>query len=324
MGRRRRLPVRLGGALLRVGLLALAVLAPGCGGGSSESAAGGAGQPTSGGTLAIALPEGPRELDPLLASTRADLLLVRQIHEPLIESLAGPYGDVRRLPGLALSAHPSADRTIWRLRLRQGVRFQDGTRFNASAVLENAQRWRTTAEGKALLPGLVAADAPSPDLVRFIFDRPDAELPKQLSSPRLGVVSPRAVRSPRTLARGERTGTGAFELRERGPTGVLIARNTEWWGTEHQLGPALDQVQFRVVRGAAQRLMLLRRGEVQVAERLGPAQVARLRRDPLLTELPGPGGTGLGLERSVRGIETAGEIPTLSGVWLTRIGTAAG
>jgi peptide/nickel transport system substrate-binding protein len=324
MGRRSRLPARLGGPLLGAAALALAALAAGCGDGSSESAAGGAGQPAAGGTLAIALPEGPGQLDPLLARTRTDLLLVRQIDEPLIESLAGPYGDVRRLPGLALSAHPSADRTIWRLRLRQGVRFQDGTLFNASAVLENARRWRTTPEGRSLLPGLVAADAPSPDLVRFIFDRPHPRLPKQLSSPRLGIVSPRALGSPHALAQARRTGTGAFELRERGPTGLLIARNTAWWGSQHQLGPALDQVQFRVVGGAAQRLALLRRGEVQVAERLGPAQLARLRGDPLLTELPGPGGTGLGLERSVRGIETAGEIPALSGVWLTRIGAGAG
>jgi peptide/nickel transport system substrate-binding protein len=272
------------------------------------------------------LAEAPRTLDPLLARTRAELLVVRQINEPLIENLAGPYGDVRRLPGLALEAHPLADKTIWRLTLRQNVRFQDGARFNASAVLDNAQRWQTTVEGGALLPGLVAVDAPRPDLVRFIFDRPVPDLKRQLSSPRLSVVSPRVLRSPRAevrLARGDRTGTGAFEVRERSSSRVLIARDVGWWGTKHELGPAVDQVEFRAVSDADQRLTLLRRDEVQVAERLGQAQVADLRRDPLLTEQQGPGGTALGLERSIRGI-APGEIPVLSAVWLTRIGGVAG
>ena len=99
-----------------------------------------------------------------------------------------------------------------------------------------------------------------------------------------------------------------------------MARNTGWWGTRHELGPALDQVQFRVVPSAAERLTLLRRGEVQVADRLSAGDARRLARDPLLSALPGPGGTALGLERSVRGVNSATQIPSLSGAWLTRIG----
>lgn len=298
-----------------------------CGGGSPQSVAGGPAQRAGGGALAIALPDPPRDLDPLLARSRADRLVARQIAEPLIESLGGPYGDVRRIPGLAVAARPLADQTIWRIRLRPGIRFQDGARFNASAVLDNAQRWQATAEGRELLPGLVAVDAPRPDLVRFIFDRSDPDLRSQLSSPRLGIVSPRALRSPEVAARlasGNRTGTGAFELREHDPERVLIARNVRWWGSQHGLGPALDQVEFRVVPGAGERLRLLHRGEVQVADRLGPAQISRLRRDPLLTDLPGARGRALGLERSVRGIDAADEIPELASVWLTRISSGAG
>jgi len=201
------------------------------------------------------------------------------------------------------------------------VRFQDGTLFNASAVLANAKRWRTTAAGRGLLPGLVAVDAPRPDLVRFFFDRPTPDLPRLLSNPRLGVVSPRALEAGSAeLRHPERAGTGPFELRGRGPKEVLVARNTGWWGTRHQLGPALDQVQFRVVPSAGERLALLRRGEVQVADRLSAAEARRLTSDPLLSALPGPGGLALGLERSVRGIDSASQIPSLSGAWLTRIG----
>ena len=312
--------------LLAAPLAGFALLAVGCGGGSAESVSG-SGQPRAGGTLTVAVPRAPASLDPLLARGGTDLLLVSQIDEPLVDKLAGPYGDVRRVPGLAISADPIAHKRIWRLRLRQGVRFQDGARFNASAVLDNAQRWRTTAAGAALLPGLSAVDAPRPDLVRFFFSRPDPAFTRQLAAPQLGVVSPRALSSAagsRRLERGLRTGTGAYELRERDSSHVLIARNTRWWGTKHALGPALDQVDFRIVPGAAGRLMLLRHGGAQVAERLSQAQVAALRRDPLLTALPGADGRSLGLERSVRGVDSAGAIPVLSQVWLTRIGSGVG
>jgi ABC-type transport system substrate-binding protein len=311
-------------ALGAAGLLAAILVLAGCG--SSQNTAGGGvtAQPAPGGTLGIAIPARPAVLDPLFATTRSDQLVSRQLFEPLTESLTGPYGDVRRLPGLAVASRPSPDQTIWHLRLRHGVRFQDGTLLNATAVLANAVRWRASPVGAALLPGLSAVDAPRPDLVRFILDHPDAAFPQRLASPRLGLVSPRALKRAggpdEPLSRLARAGTGAFELRQRRPRRVVLARNTQWWGTERQLGPALDQVQFVTVPGGGGRAALLKSGGVQIADRLDPAELAAIDRDPLLTGIPGPGGLGLGLERSVRGIDSATQIPALSGVWLTRIG----
>ena len=101
---------------------------------------------------------------------------------------------------------------------------------------------------------------------------------------------------------------------------MLVAANTSWWGTRLGLGPALDQVNFEVEPSAERRVDLLVAGEVQVAEALGPAAVAELRRDPLLTYLRGSAGEVLGLERSVRGIHSATAIEPLSDVWLTVVG----
>src|SRR4051794_39178176 len=122
--------------LLGAAIAALIVACAGCGGGSPESVSPGAAR-TPGGTLEIAVPKAPGTLDPLLASP-ADLLIARQIYEPLVERLSGPYGDPRRLAGLVTSIEPVAQQTIWRLHLRPNVRFQDGARYNAGAVLANA------------------------------------------------------------------------------------------------------------------------------------------------------------------------------------------
>jgi peptide/nickel transport system substrate-binding protein len=300
--------------------LVLAAALAACGNGEEGiPAVQGPGAPGVGGNLIWALEQRPEVLDPLLADQRGEQLVSRQVHEPLVASLAGPFGDSRRLPGLAYSVTPSADRTIWRLRLRRGVRFQDGSLLDAAAVLANAERWGATSEGRALLPSLLAADAPRPDLVRFILNQPDPELDERLASPRLGLVSPRALQSGRELRPDRGTGTGPFELREFDPERLLLAPNTGWWGAAHDLGPALAMVEFRVEPSASERLELLRRGEVQVAEALGPDQLEQLRRDPLLVGLPGEGGEALGLERSVRGIESGAEVPSLSAAWLTRV-----
>jgi peptide/nickel transport system substrate-binding protein len=248
--------------------------------------------------------------------------VTRQIYEPLVEQLAAPFDEASRVPGLAISARPSGDRTIWRLRLRPGIRFQDGTPLNASAVLANAERWSTTAEGQALLPNLFEADAPRPDLVRFFLTAPDPRFDVRLGSPRLGIVSPRVlgVGDRAELASGVNSGTGAFELRERDRTRLLLARNSAWWGTVRGLGPALEQVEFQVVPDPEERLELLETGDAQVASGLGPVSLQTANRDPLLSTLPADEGS-IALERSVRGIDTAREIPSLSGVWLTSIGS---
>ena len=301
--------------------------AAGCGDGSAESVAPGS-EPAPSGTLRIAMPRQPETLDPLLATGAADRLAVAQIYEPLTRRVSGPYAQGTSAQGLVLSARSGGGGTIWRIRLRPGVRFTDGARLNAAAILQNAMRWRTTPAGQALLPGLVAADAPRPDLVRFIFASPVANLPQKLASVRLGVVSPRALRLPSAstrLAEGSAAGTGPFELHRQDAREVLMARNARWWGTRRGLGPGVELIALRFPRTPDRRLALLKSGSVQIAEDLAPSQLADVRRDPLLTaQLAGGGATIVGLSREVRGFSAAAGTPMLSRTWLTTVGAGEG
>lgn len=318
---RRWTPSRIGIALLA----AAAMLPPaGCGGDDEGTPALELDrEPGEGGTLVWGVADRVGGVDPLEATTRAQQLVSRQIHEPLVDSLAGPFGDPRRLPGLALRLRPRGDGTIWNVSLRRGVRFQDGSPLNAGAVLANAERWRTTAAGGELLPDLVAADAPRPDLVRLFLSAPDPDLAERLASPRLGIVSPQALRPRTGTAATVRsvfaTGSGPFELRERTGEELLLAPYLAWWGTPKGLGPALDQLRFRVEPEAATRLDDLASGDTQLADELGPAEADTARSDPLLSVLRGTGGAWLALERSVRGVDSGREIPSLAGAWLTTV-----
>jgi peptide/nickel transport system substrate-binding protein len=314
-------------ALASAPVLALACAAialGGCGDDDDGEVPAGGVRPPEGGILDFALAGEPAQLDPLLATDRPSQVVTRQVHEPLVESLSGPFGDLRELPGLAKQWGSSGDATIWRLRLRERVRFGDGTPFNASAVLANTDRWLTTPAGRALLPGLAAVDAPQPDIVRFILSRPDRDFPALLSQARLGLVSPRALRAASPVegvhVAGGGSGTGAFEFREQGDATTVLARNTGWWGTRIRLGPALDQLVFPVEPDPARRVALLAEGRVEVADELDGPLAREVRADPLLAVEGGDGGPFLGIERSVRGIDDERGVPLLSGAWLTTVG----
>ena len=306
-------------------LLAAPLVVAGCGGGGGGTTVVGTGLPPAGGggTLAYALPGLPATLDPLAANDRESESVDRQIYEPLIERLSAPYGAGNPQAGLALTARPSPNRTTWTVTLRTGVRFQDGTPFNAAAVLANTRRWQTSPAGAQLLPHLFAVDAPRPNEVRFLLDSPVPDLVRRLSDPRLGIVSPRALdpqsgTRARFLSDVPGSGTGAFEAGPRGPGRLVLPRYAGWWGSPFGLGPSLDGVTFVVAPQSAQRLRLLKQGAAQVADPLGQAGLRAADRDPLLETVGGPV-SGIGLEGSVRGIDSAAGIPVLSGVWLTHL-----
>lgn len=307
--------------VLAAGLLA------GCGDGDDEVApSASSGVPAGeGGTLVWAVADPISSTDPLTATSRAEQILVRQVNEPLTAKLTGPFDTERRARGLAIRSRGSAGESIWTFTLRDNVFFQDETPFNAAAVQANATRWLTTPEGRALLPNLVSVDAPSPGEVRFVLSAPDPRFPRRLASPRLGIVSPAAL-SPgsgeeASVRRSSLTGTGAFELRERDSNRVLLARNTAWWGSSAkvELGPALDQVDLVITRESSLRLAMLDAGEAQLADELEPNEARQATSDPLLAVLPSTGDTSLGIERSVRGVDSGREIPALSSAWLTRL-----
>jgi ABC-type transport system substrate-binding protein len=310
---------------IALALATAAAIVTGCGDDESELAPGGTVSAGEGGALAWAVPSRPRDLDPLFADDHAAELAARQIYEPLVEQLSGPFGDPRRVDGLALAVAQTKDPTVWRLRLRTGVRFQDGTPFNAVAVLANVERWQALPERSGLPPAAeMVAFSPKPDEVRFKLDEPDPRFGRLLASPALGIVSPEALRRASRPRLGfplaAAAGTGPFEARERGAGSLVMARNAGWWGSGRAaLGPAIDQLEFVVARSEDERVELLGEAEVQVASGLGPRAARSIRRDPLLAVVSMAGGLAIAAERSVRGIPPDEPAPSLNGVWQTRI-----
>src|SRR5688500_17441252 len=116
-----------GGTAAALGLVLLAA-ATGCGGdGETRFPATQPARAGGGGTLTYALAGEPGPLDALAAANPSAQLVSRQVFEPLVATLTGPYGRLCHRRGRALEWNASPDRSVWSFELRPNVRFQDGT-----------------------------------------------------------------------------------------------------------------------------------------------------------------------------------------------------
>ena len=300
-----------------VSLLAVAALILGGCSDEERTGVGRAVAPEPGGTLTIAVAGGIDTLDPLRVSNRSERLASRQIYEPLRTWQTGPFGNTKRRPGIARSFRANPKRTVWTAALRRGVTFQSGEPLDADAVLSNIDRWIRSDAGRALLPDLTAADSPRPGRVRFILDEPVMRFPLALADPRFGLVAPGPlIGLGSSAARLDAGGTGPFEYRGRDAGSMLLARNADWWGTPLGLGPGVDQIDLTIDPGAGQRVAELLGGTIEVADDVGRHAIDRIEAAPLLTAVAGRAAT-VGLERSVRGIDSATAVQSLADVWLT-------
>lgn len=155
---RRRLLERGGQAgLVAVGAGWLAA----CGGGSggtgatgTPAAAGTQGAPVRGGTLTMGVMTGgsAETLEPGLLSQWPDTL-----RGPMLYNKLFTIGqDLELVPGLALSAEPNKDATVWTFKLRDGVTWHDGKPFTADDIVAAFHGWsKPTNYNNAPLQGLV-------------------------------------------------------------------------------------------------------------------------------------------------------------------------
>lgn len=161
-------------------------------------------------------------------------------------------------PGLALRWEPVSD-TVWRFTLRKGVRFHDGTPFDARAareMLESVARRQNRPRG--LEPG--AARITADDVIEVALILPNMRLAEQLANPSMGVAAPGKRAGNGADPQSTPTGTGPFKFASYAPGSCLtVVANEEYWGDR----PRLQSLTFRFSAGGdASRLLAIRQVEV--------------------------------------------------------------
>lgn len=193
------------------------------------------------------------------------------------------------VPCLAESWKSSEDGLIWVFRLRQGIRFHDGTVFNAHAVAFNFHRWMDTGNPYHIgqfsywnyifggFPGFVkSVTALSDYSLEIKLTKPFAPFLSALAMPVFGIASPEAVKKYGEEIYKHPVGTGpfCFESWERN-TCILLCRNDKYWNGNAKV----SEVEFRVIPSSKDRLGQLKQGSIHIADNLGPDDIADIEND---------------------------------------------
>ena len=189
------------------------------------------------------------------------------------------------IPVLGKTATPSTDGRLWDIELRQGVVFNDGSPFNADAVIQHWSRILNPAnryKGRPTFRPINRVEKTGEWAVRFHLDHPWPPFPEVISDELLlfnFIPSPAAVDAG--VHDRKPVGTGPFKYHQWNfGDHFVVLKNENYW----QPGkPLLNKVVFRAVPDHQTRFASLLSGEIDIITLDRGNLIQKARKDPALT-----------------------------------------
>src|SRR5438552_4075725 len=254
-----------------IGLFLVAACGGGNGGTGNNS-----GTPQRGGTATIALESELRTLDPLDSS----LLVEREVFYNIYDSLFTIDPSLKIKAGLVKTWDVS-DPMNYKFTLQSGVKYHDGTAFNAASVKANIERYKTAANSrrKSDLSSVKSVEAVDDTHVIFHLSTPNATLLATLVD-RAGMML-----SMDAVAKGGANfslapvgaGSGPFQFVEwKRNDHLTLKKNPTYW----QAGlPYLDGLTYRAIPDVNAILAALKTGDIDIARIIAAKDVASVKAD---------------------------------------------
>lgn len=245
-------------------------------------------KPVQGGSAVFAVDSPFLGFDPNITAAAQDARVMRQA----FDSLVYLDSDRKLQPWLAKSWKVSDDGRTYTFTLRDDVKFQDGTKFDAAAVCFNLDRIKDPNSGSIYAIGLIgpyqSCKATDATTAVVTLATPYAPFLNQLTSPFMGMNSPTAAKGKKpadyTL---KPVGSGPYKIVSYTPNDrVVLERNPDYaWapGNAKHTGAAyLDKLTFQIIPDATVRIGSVRNRSVQGASGVPEEQVAALKKDATL------------------------------------------
>lgn len=252
------------------------------------------GQGKKGGTFVLGLVAEPTSLDPAQLTDINSMRILSSIYDTLVQ-----FGDngFDLKPGLATKWTVSPDGLTYTFTLRTGVKFHDGTAFNAAAVKFNFDRmldpkneYASTGPfpfGGFYYGSIKETKVVDDSTVQFILSQPYSPLLNSLTLNQGRIVSPDAVKKYGKDFAQHPVGTGPFVFSEwQHGVRVVVTRNDSYWDG----APLLDKIVFRPIPDEQTRYTELKSGNADAIVDVPPDNVAQVKSDSKFTyiEQPGP------------------------------------
>ncbi|ESX11528.1 ABC transporter substrate-binding protein [Mesorhizobium sp. M0179] len=223
--------------------------------------------------LVIGIPLEPPHLDPTAGAAAAiDEVLYANVFEGLTR--IGPNGEV--LPDLAESWAISDDGKVYTFKLRTGVKFHDGSDFDAGDVkfsLDRARADNSVNAQKALFAAIDTVEVVDPTTVKVTLKNPQGSFLYNMGWGDAVIVAPESADTNKEKPIG--TGPFKFQSWAKGSSITLVKSDTYWGAPVF-----LDKAEFRIVPDAAAAVPALLSGDIQAFPFFDPDSVAQVKDDP--------------------------------------------
>jgi peptide/nickel transport system substrate-binding protein len=229
-------------------------------------------------TLRIGLAEDPDILDPTLARTYVG----RIVFSALCDKLFDIDEKLNIVPQLALSHETSADGKEVTIKLRPGVKFQDGEPLDAEAAKFSLER-HLTMQGSFRKPELATldhVDVVDPLTIKLVLKTPFSPLIAQLTDRAGMMVSPKAAKEAGDKFGQHPVCAGPYKFVERVQQDRMVFEKfADYWNKDNVF---IDRVVFLPIVDATVRLANLKSGGLDLIERLLATDIKDVRADKRL------------------------------------------
>jgi peptide/nickel transport system substrate-binding protein len=288
-----------------IGLCCLLLLVA-CGGGGQQGTSVPQTGIKDGGTLTVALLEEPDQLDPTTAQT----LVGREVFSTFCEKLYDVDAKLQIVPQLA-AAMPqvSADGLSVTIKVRQGLKFNDGTPFDAGAVKTSLDRDLTlpTSTRKSEISSIKDVQVTDPSTIQIDLKQPFAPLTAALADRAGMVMSPTQLLKLGTGFASSPICVGPFTLTERVPNDHITLTRSQYYYDKGKVH--LDKIVYKFIPDENVRLANVSSGAAQIGERMAATDVDKMKRDPNLGLLQATTLGYQGIDLNVGNANGAGKAP---------------
>jgi peptide/nickel transport system substrate-binding protein len=241
----------------------------------------------------IGLADDPDPLDPTLARTFSGRIVFAALCDKLFD--IGPELEI--VPQLATGWEWTDGNKGLIIRIRPGVKFQDGEPLDAAAVKFSIERHLTMSGStrKAEISAVTNVEIIDDQTVKLVLSAPFSPLLAQLTDRAGMIVSPKAAQ-----ASGENFGShpvcaGPFKFVERvAQDRIVVERFADYWDKDKI---RLDPIIYLPIPDSTVRLANLRSGGLDMIERVAANDLGTVREDPRLklAATNGLGYSGIGI-----------------------------
>jgi peptide/nickel transport system substrate-binding protein len=230
----------------------------------------------NGGTLRIALASEPDRLDPTLART----LVGRTVFNAICEKLYDVDSSLKIVPQLA-SALPelSADGKTVTVKIRDGVKFADGTALDGAAVKTSLDRHLSLAGSarKSELASVAGVDLVDPRTVAIRLKTPFVPLTAVLADRAGMIMSPTALKAGDDKFATNPVCVGPFKFSSRvAQDRIEVVKDPNYYDAAKV---HLDKLIYRIIADSTTRLNNLRSGDAEVLDAVAATDVDALKAD---------------------------------------------